>query len=330
MNALRPSAFMTLSTAAAVGLLAIVCAGTAQGQQPVTFRLGYGGAAEEPMWLLIAKPDLGSNPGKAYRLDPIKFTSSDKRAQAFEAGAIDLSVGGANGVIFAAAEGITGKLIASLSRESSRGFSTTFYAKESSAIRSVPDLKGKVVGINGFSTSGHLWLKAALGKHGLSDADVRITPVPFSAMQEALEAGKIDLGMFPQPFAALAEKQMKVRKIFDAKYGVPFDEELNVVVGKEAFLKSNAAAVRALLADLKAAMQFYLEKPREARKLLIDARMVRVSPDVYMTMQDYYRDPTLRVDADALVKMQEFQITAGFQTKHADVRALVDLGYLPQ
>jgi len=136
--------------------------------------------------------------------------------------------------------------------------------------------------------------------------------------------------MFPQPFAALAEKQMKVRKIFDAKYGVPFDEELNVVAGKEAFLKSNAAAVRALLADLKAAMQFYLEKPREARQLLIDARMVRVSPDVYMTMQDYYRDPTLRVDADALVKMQEFQITAGFQTKHADVRALVDLGYLPQ
>ena len=330
MNALWPSAFIALRAAATACLLAVGHASLAYAQQPVTFRLGYGGAAEEPMWLLIAKPDLASNSGKAYRLDPIKFTSSDKRAQAFEAGAIDISVGGANGVIFAAAEGITGKLIASLSRESSRGFSTTFYVKDSSAIRSVPDLKGKVVGINGFSTSGHLWLKAALGKHGLSDADVRITPVPFSAMQEALEAGKIDLGMFPQPFAALAEKQMKVRKIFDAKYGVPFDEELNVVAGKEAFLKSNAAAVRALLADLKAAMQFYLEKPREARQLLIDARMVRVSPDVYMTMQDYYRDPTLRVDADALVKMQEFQIKAGFQSKHADVRALVDLGYLPQ
>jgi ABC-type nitrate/sulfonate/bicarbonate transport system substrate-binding protein len=330
MIALQPSPFIALRTVAAACLLALVHVGVAQGQQPVTFRLGYGGAAEEPMWLLVAKPDLGSNAGKAYRLDPIKFVSSDKRAQAFEAGAIDLSVGGANGVIFAAAEGVTGRLIASLSKESSRGFSTSFYVKESSAIRSVPDLKGKIVGINGFSTSGHLWLKAALGKHGLSDSDVRITPVPFSAMQEALDAGKIDLGMFPQPFAALVEKQMKVRKIFDAKYGVPFDEELNVVVGKDAFLKANAPAVRALLADLKAAMQFYLERPREARQLLIDARMVRVSPDVYMTMQDYYRDPTLRVDADALARMQEFQIKAGFQTKPADVRALVDLSYLPQ
>jgi ABC-type nitrate/sulfonate/bicarbonate transport system substrate-binding protein len=317
---------------ATASLLAFVAghASAAYAQQPVTFRLGYGGAAEEPMWLLVAKPDLARNYGKAYRLDPIRFTSSDKRAQAFEAGAIDLSVGGANGVIFAAAEGITGKLIASISRESTRGFSTTFYAKENSAVRSVPDLKGKIVGINGFSTSGHLWLKAALAKHGLADTDVTITPVPFSAMQEALDAGKIDLGMFPQPFAALAEKQMKVRKIFDAKYGMPFDEELTVVVGKDAFLKSNAAAVRALLEDLKAAMQLYLDKPREARQLLIDARMVRVSADVYMTMHDYYRDPTLRVDAEALERMQEFQIKAGFQKKSANVRSLVDLGYLPQ
>jgi ABC-type nitrate/sulfonate/bicarbonate transport system substrate-binding protein len=316
---------------AAACLLAVVAgtAGVATAQQPVTFRLGYGGAAEEPMWLLVARPDLAKNYGKAYTLDAIKFSSSDKRAQAFEAGAIDLSVGGANGVIFAAAEGVTARLIASISRESARGFSTTFYVKEYSPIRSVPDLKGKTVGINGFSTSGHLWLKAALDKHGLVDSDVKITPIPFSAMQESLEAGRVDLGMFPQPFAALAEKQMKVRKIFDAKYGVPFDEELTVLVGKDEFLKKNAVAVRALLEDLKASMQFYLDKPREARQLLIDTRMVRVSSDVYMTMKDYYRDPTLRVDADALERMQEFQVKAGFQRKHADVRSLVDLGYLP-
>ena len=315
-----------LAVACVIGMAA---AGAARGE-PVTFRLGYGGAAEEPMWLLIAKPDLAKNYGKAYTLDATRFASSDKRAQAFAADAIDLSVGGANGVIFAAAEGVTAKFIASISRESKRGFSTSYYVKESSPIKAVSDLKGKIVGINGFSTSGHLWLKAALEKHGLSDADVTITPVPFSAMQEALSAGKIDLGMFPQPYAALAEKQMKVRKIFDAKYGMPFDEDLNVLVGKDAFLKKNAEAVKALLQDLTAAMQFYLNNPRAARQALIDARMVRVDPEVYMTMQDYYREPSLRVDADALEQMQAFQIKAGFQTKRVDVHALVDLSYLPR
>ena len=58
--------------------------------------------------------------------------------------------------------------------------------------------------------------------------------------------------------------------------------------------------------------------------------MVRVTPEVYLTMTDYYRDPTLRVDVDALAKMQEFQIKAGFQKKKIDVRTLVDPEYLPK
>jgi ABC-type nitrate/sulfonate/bicarbonate transport system substrate-binding protein len=298
--------------------------------QPVTLRLGYGAAAEEPLWLVVARPELTRNSGKVYQLDATRFAGSDKRAQAFEAGAIDLASSSANGVIFAAAEGVTAKILASVSRESARGFSTGFYVKEGSSIKSVRDLKGKIVAINGFSTSGHLWLKAALEKHALDDSDVTIVPVPFPAMQEALEAGKVDLAELPQPFAALAEKQMQLRKIFDAKYGIPFDEELIVLIGKDEFLRKNAEPVRALLADLQATTRFYLEKPGEARQLLIDSKMVRANPEVYLTMKDYYRDPTLRVDVEALEKMQEFQVKAGFQKKKVDVRSLVDLDYLPK
>jgi ABC-type nitrate/sulfonate/bicarbonate transport system substrate-binding protein len=298
--------------------------------QPATLRLGYGAAAEEPLWLVVASPDLARNQGKAYTLDATRFTGSDKRGQAFEAGAIDLASSSANGVIFAAAEGVSAKIIASVSRESPRGFSTGFYVKDNSPIKTVADLKGKIIGINGLSTSGHLWLKTALEKNGLDETDVTITPVPFPAMQEALDAGKVDVGELPQPFAALAEKQMKIRKIFDAKYCMPFEEELIVLVGKDEFLKKNASAIRAFLQDLESATKFYLEKPREARQLLIDRKMVRVNPEVYTTMNDYYRDPDLRVDVEALEKMQAAQIKAGFQKKHVDVRSLVDTSYLPK
>src|SRR5262249_29451489 len=98
--------------------------------QPTILRLGYGAAAEGPLWLVVAKPDLAKNYGKAYTLDAIRFTGSDKRGQAFEAGAIDLASSSANGVIFAAAEGVKAKIIASISRESTRGFSTGFYVKD--------------------------------------------------------------------------------------------------------------------------------------------------------------------------------------------------------
>jgi len=314
----------------AAGVMGCIGAGPAVADEPVTLRLGYGGAAEEQVWLLIAKPELGKNSGKLYKLDATRFQSSDKRAQAFEAGAIDLTEGSATGVIFAAAEGVTSKIIASITKESKRGFSTAFYVPDDSPIKSVPDIKGKIVGINGFSTAGHLWLKAALEKHNLSDKDVTITPVPFPAMQEALRAGKIDVGEFPQPFAALLEKQAKVRKIFDAKYGIPFDEELIVIAGKDEFLKKNAAAIRGFLEDVQAATQFYLNKPKEARQILIDAKMVRVVPEVYLDMNDYYRDPSIHPDTEALARMQEFQMKAGFQKKAADIASLVDTSYLPK
>jgi len=291
--------------------------------------MGHGAAAEEQVWLLMVKPEIGKNHGKTYILQHTRFQSSSQRAQAFEAGAIDLTMGGANGVIFAAAAGVEGKMIASISRESKRGFSTSFYVKSDSPIQSVPDMKGKTIGINGFSTSGHLWLIAALKRHNLTDKDVRITPVGFSAMQESLRAGRVDVGMFPQPFAAMLEKQDKVRKIFDAKYGVPFDEELVVLASKDAFLKANAEAVRSFLADLKTATEFYVAKPAEARQILIDAKMVRVEPDIYLGMKDYYREPTLRVDVDSLIKMQEFQLEAKFQQKRVDLKSRVDLSFLP-
>ena len=67
----------------------------------------------------------------------------------------------------------------------------------------------------------------------------------------------------------------------------------------------------------------------QPRQILIDTKMVRVTADVYLDMHDYYRDPTIRPDAEALAKMQEFQIKAGFQKKSADIKALVDLSYLP-
>jgi ABC-type nitrate/sulfonate/bicarbonate transport system substrate-binding protein len=313
----------------AAGFISGAAGRPAMADEPVTIRLGYGLAAEEQIWLLIAKPELGKNQGKLYKLDATRFQGSDKRAQAFEAGAIDLSEGSATGVMGAAAEGVLAKIICSVTRESKRGFSTSFYVPETSPIKAIPDMKDKVVGINGFETAGHLWLKAALEKNGMTDKDVTITPVPFPAMQEAMLAGKIDVGEFPQPFSALLEKQAKVRKIFDAKYGIPFDEELIVIAGKDEFLKKNAPAIRGFLEDVRDATKFYLEKPREARQILIDAKMVRVTPDVYLDMYDYYRDPTLRPDIEALKKIQEYQIKAGFQKKAADIDALVDASYLP-
>jgi ABC-type nitrate/sulfonate/bicarbonate transport system substrate-binding protein len=121
---------------------------------------------------------------------------------------------------------------------------------------------------------------------------------------------------------------MKVRTVFTSKTGMPFDEELVVLVGHALYLKAHGEAIRAFLADLEAATQYYLAHPVESRQILIDKKFVLVPADVYLHMEDYYRDPHLRVDVDALKKMQDAQVAAGFQKKKADITTLVDLSYL--
>ena len=317
-----------IGLAAAFGCLAIA-ASNAVAAEPLKIRLGYGVAAEEQLWLLLAKPDIGTHYGKDYTIEGTRFSGSDKRAQAFEAGAIDIASSSANGVIFAAAEGVEGKIIASISRESKRGYSTSFYALASSSIRTVRDLKGKIIGINGFETSGHLWLKTALEQAGLGESDVTIVPISFPAMAESLRSGKIDVGEFPQPFDALLHNEVQATRIFSAKDAIPTDEELIVLVAKDAFLKAHAEAIRAFLADLRAATAFYLQHAKEARQILLDSKMVRVPADVFLGMSDYYRDPDLRAEVATLERMQESQFAAGFQKKKADIGKLVDLSYLP-
>jgi hypothetical protein len=61
----------------------------ARAADPSTLRIGYGSAAEEQLYVLLAKPDIGKNYGKGYRLEGSRFQSSTQRSQAFEANAID-------------------------------------------------------------------------------------------------------------------------------------------------------------------------------------------------------------------------------------------------
>ena len=101
-------------------------------------RLGYWVAAEEQLWLLIAKPDIGTHYGKLYTIEGTRFPGSDKRAQAFEAGAIDLASSGANGVIFRRGRGRDAEdHRLDFARKPERGYSTDVLCLGSSPIKTV-------------------------------------------------------------------------------------------------------------------------------------------------------------------------------------------------
>jgi ABC-type nitrate/sulfonate/bicarbonate transport system substrate-binding protein len=309
---------------AAIGLAAPAAA------EAVKIRVGHGAAVEEQLWLMKAKPDVTPSQGKAYTLDFQLFRGTDQRFKAVEAKELDVFTSSGSSAIVAYSQGLRFKAVASISMESSRGFVTQYVVLADSPIKSIADLKGKTIGNNAARSSIELWARMALAKHGLNpDRDVNWAIVPFPAQGEALRSKKLDVAALPQPFAAAEMAKGGVRTLFTSKEGMPFDEELILLLVTEDFAAKQPAALKAFMADFVAATKFYVAKPKEARKALIDAKLVRVPEKLYVEMQDNYRNPTARIDVEALKKAQDVMLAQGHQKTKVDPAAFVDMRYLP-
>jgi NitT/TauT family transport system substrate-binding protein len=299
---------------------------------PVEIRFGHGSSAEEPFWTLASLPKQFPNQGKLYTLSLTAFRGGADRLSAYEAGQIDAGTVTPAAGLFASEQGVPLKLIAGVSRESvdAQYFRTTFLALQDSGIQSNKDLRGKTIGINDFRSASEMWARAAVQAAGLDpDKDVKFVVVPFPGMGDALRSRQIDVGSFPQPFYAQEVQKGGVVDAFTSKTGVPIDEDLIMIMMRPEFLAKNRDAVRGFLEDLQAATQFYLEHTREARQAILDTKLIRVDPSLYLDMHDYYHDPKARIAVDGLKRVQELQLQLGWQTRGVDIDQLVDQSLLP-
>lgn len=299
---------------------------------PVKIRVGHGSAAEEPLWMVKAAPDVTPHQGKSYIADYTLFRSTDKRFQAFEAGELDIMDGSAHSVMMAAAQGLEFKVVASLSHEGgANGFATQYMVKDDSPIHSFADLKGKKIGINGPRSSIDIWARLALTKHGLDPArDVKWVALPFSSQGEAVRAGTLDVGAFPQPFAAFEQERGGLRTVFTSLEGIGQQEDLMLLLVKKDFAEKHPQVLRDFLSDLVAATHYYVEHPEQSHQKLIDAKFVNVPLELSLKMRDYEHAMDARVDVESLQKMVKALREFGYIEKDPDLKSVVDMSYLPQ
>src|SRR6188508_236064 len=68
----------------------LVADAAAHAQEVPTIRFGRQTAAEDNLWLMIAKPELARNYGKAYKIEWAQLRASDIAFKAFEANQVDM------------------------------------------------------------------------------------------------------------------------------------------------------------------------------------------------------------------------------------------------
>jgi ABC-type nitrate/sulfonate/bicarbonate transport system substrate-binding protein len=294
--------------------------------------MGVGISSEEQAWLMKARPDLTPGQGKDYTYDMSIFRSGGERLTAFQAGQLDALTSSTTGVLFAASKGVSLVVPVSMARESLQTFSTSYLALADSDV-SPTNLKGKTIGINGYRTSIELYARIALAKAGLdAERDVKWLVVPLPETAEALRQRKIDLGVFPSLFAFVAFKEGGFRKVFDSAGISGIEEEFDIAFSPD-FVKKNRAVVKSWIADFISVTRYLAEHPVDARKSLLDSKLVQVDPAIYLAMTP--KDDLLRTvaattpDAAMFVRLQDELLKVKFMDARVDIGKVVDTSLLP-
>jgi NitT/TauT family transport system substrate-binding protein len=317
-----------------ISVLSFVLLGDALAQTPPLIRLGRGFAAEEQVWLMSARPDLAPNQGKRYQLKQILFQANPERFQAFLAGELDAGTAPGLAVIFARAQGMDMKIVASVCLEAAgqQYFSTTYMVKDDGPVKSVKDLKGGTMAVVGIKTATDLWARAGLINAGLvPDKDTKVVPMAFPVIGDAVRTGKVSAGTFVEPFYSAEVAKGGLRKLFTAVDAVGYDHELLDIFFGEKFLKANPDAVRAFLADYVAVTKYYLANMEQAKRDLHKAGFVRTPIEIYLKNADWKRDANARVDVESLKKLSTFMHEKlQWLDKPVNVDSMVDQSFLPR
>ena len=303
-------------------------------QSAPLIRFGRGFAAEEQVWLMSARPDLAPNQGKRYQLKQILFQANPERFQAFLAGELDAGTAPGLAVIFARAQGMDMKIVASVCLEAKgdKYFTTTYMVKEGGPVKSVKDLKGGTIAVVGIKTATDLWARAGLINAGLvPDRDTKVVPMAFPVIGDAVRTEKVSAGTFVEPFYSAERAKGGLRTLFTAVDAVGYDHELLDIFFGEKFLKQHPDAVRAFLADYVAVTKYYLSNMEQAKRDLHKAGFVKTPIDIYLKNADWKRDPNARVDVESLKKLATFMHEKlQWLDKPVNVDSMVDQGFLPR
>ncbi|AEI43198.1 aliphatic sulfonate ABC transporter substrate-binding protein [Paenibacillus mucilaginosus] len=138
-----------------------------------------------------------------------QFTSGPPLLEAVVSGRVDLSFLGDGAAITGISNQLPFEVIGLLSEGRQLN---SILVPSASGIGSIPDLKGRTIGLAKGTTS-HVYLIKALQASGLTQEDVKLINLQFEDAQAAFEAGKLDAWVTIDPYVTVNVQQKKAKAL---------------------------------------------------------------------------------------------------------------------
>jgi NitT/TauT family transport system substrate-binding protein len=316
---------------------ALVLAAATASAQPVKIRFAYVVPVANWPSILFEKQGLARHLGKSYTYEAVRFQGTPPMITALANNEIEIAnLAFASFAIAVENAGMKDlRVIADEFQDGTPGYYTDeFFVLKDSPIKSVKDLKGKILATNAAGSAVDIVMRAMLRKNGIDDRkDVNVVEAAFPNMKAMLTSKKADVIPAVIPFSFDPELRAASRVLFTQKDVIGGRTQMIIWAAREGVLKKNRAAMVDFMEDSIRAVHWWLDPKNHKEAVEIAARVSKrpaAAFDKWLFVKngqqgDYYRDPNLVPDMKALQSNIDLQQKLGLLKGRVDVSKLNDL-----
>ncbi len=316
---------------------ALTCAlGAAAGaDEPLKIRLSYIVPVSNWATILFQKPELAHHLGKSYTFEPVHFDGTPQLIQALAVNELEIANLGFTTVALAVVNaGMSDlRIIADELQDGVPGYySNQYLVLNDSPIKTVDDLKGKILAINQFGSGTDVPMRAMLTRHNLLDKrDVSVVEAPIPAMLAMLGDHKVDLIAQPLPFTAAPKLRSMTRTLFTQGEAMGITQ-LALWAARAPFIAAHRAQLVDFMEDALRAERWYADPANHKEAVEICVKVTKLPADHWDSWLfrkdgqngDYYRDPNGHVDVPAMQAAVDATQKLGFLKKSIAVKDYTD------
>jgi NitT/TauT family transport system substrate-binding protein len=314
----------------------LLSAGTASAQQPVKIRVAWIAPVSNWASLLLEKKELARHLGKSYVLEPVRYVGTPLMITALANNELEVaSLAFSTLPVAILNAGLSDlRVIADELQDGVPGhYSQEYMVMADGPVKKVEDLKGKVVGTVAPGAAVDVAIRTMLRKHGLEDKrDYVMLEAPLPAMRAMLSEKKVDLVPVVPPFAFDPQLRSIARPLF-VNRDVAGVTQLLIWCARQSFIDKNRAAMVDFMEDTLRITRWFTDPANHKEVAEIAGRITKQPPERFgwaFTKQDYFRDPDLRPNLDALQKNVGMIRELGFVATDIDVKKHSDLSLIDE
>ena len=312
-----------------------VAAGAAPAATPLAIREGWVSMTNVLSPMVFAKTDIMKQYGKSYTVEPVHFTGTSAELTALASGEVDfITIAYSSlGVAIENAHLDDLRVVADGFQDGARGYlSSPYLVRNDSGIKTVEDIKGKVVGVNVIGAAVDLAARAMLREHHLeANRDYTVVEAPFPTIGAMLLQHKADLISDVPPFIYDPKLAAETHVLFTMKDAIGTSQMI-VLATRAEFLAKHRAALDDFFADMLRGIHWILAPANRPEAIALAARLSKLPPQrlsvYFLTQKDYYHNPQGLPDLAALQHDIDNQHRLGFLKAAFYVRKYADLSFI--